>query len=131
MFKILTTYSTMKKIKFLLLPVLAFLLSSHMTFAQLNQGWTNLFDGKSLKGWKPLAGKASFKVEVGAIVGTTVMNAGGNSFLVTEKEYGDFILELDEKIDSTLSNSGIQTRSHLDPQGNKGIGKVYGRQVEI
>ena len=97
----------MKKIKFLLLPVLAFLLSSHMTFAQLNQGWTNLFDGKSLKGWKPLAGKASFKVEDGAIVGTTVMNAGGNSFLVTEKEYGDFILELDEKRSKIASGETV------------------------
>lgn len=91
---------------------------------------TKLFDGKTLKGWKKLAGNADYKVEDGAIVGTTVLNSG-NSFLVTEKEYGNFILELDAKIESELSNSGVQTRSHYDPAGNKGKGKVYGRQFEI
>src|SRR3954463_14240753 len=83
-----------------------------------------LFDGKTLKGWKRLAGTADYKVEDGQIVGTTVLNSG-NTFLVTEKEYGDFILELDTKIESNLSNSGVQTRSHYDPEGNKGKGKVY------
>lgn len=91
---------------------------------------TKLFDGKSLKGWKRLAGTADYKVEDGQIVGTTVLNSG-NTFLVTEKEYGDFILELDTKIESKLSNSGVQTRSHYDPTGHEGKGKVYGRQFEI
>ncbi|HZX57419.1 MAG TPA: DUF1080 domain-containing protein, partial [Mucilaginibacter sp.] len=54
-----------------------------------------------------------------------------NSFLVTEKEYGDFILELDTKLESPTSNSGVQVRSHLDPKGNDGTGMVYGKQVEI
>jgi hypothetical protein len=89
-----------------------------------------IFDGKTLKGWKRLAGTADYKVEDGQIVGTTVLNSG-NSFLVTEKEYGDFILELDAKIESNLSNSGVQTRSHYDPAGHEGKGKVYGRQFEI
>lgn len=94
------------------------------------KGWVNLFDGKTLNGWKRLAGKATYEVEDGAIVGTTVMNSG-NTFLVTEKEYGDFILELDAKLESNLSNSGIQTRSHFDPDANKGKGKVFGRQMEF
>ncbi|PWG79687.1 DUF1080 domain-containing protein [Pararcticibacter amylolyticus] len=94
------------------------------------KGWVNLFDGKTLNGWKRLAGEATYKVEDGAIVGTTVMNSG-NTFLVTEKEYGDFILELDAKLESNLSNSGIQTRSHFDPAANKGKGKVFGRQMEF
>lgn len=89
-----------------------------------------LFDGKTLKGWKRLAGTADYKVEHGAIVGTTVLNSG-NTFLVSEKEYGDFILEMDTRIESPLSNSGVQTRSHYDAAGNDGKGKVYGRQFEI
>src|SRR5271154_7102902 len=88
------------------------------------QSTPSLFDGKSLKGWKRLAGNADYKVEGGAIVGTTVLNSG-NTFLVTEKEYGDFILEMDTKIESPLSNSGVQVRSHSDPAGNNGKGKVY------
>jgi len=94
------------------------------------QSSPGLFDGKTLKGWKRLAGTADYTVENGAIVGTTVLNSG-NSFLVTEKEYGNFILEMDVKIESPLSNSGIQVRSHFDLAGNNGKGKVYGRQFEI
>src|SRR4051812_43371640 len=33
--------------------------------------WTQLFDGKSLDGWKVFGGKPKYKVEDGAIVGTT------------------------------------------------------------
>lgn len=95
-----------------------------------SKGWENLFDGKTLKGWMRLAGKAEYSVENGMIVGTTVTNSG-NTFLATQKEYGDFILELDLKIESDKGNSGIQTRSHYDPAGHGGKGLVYGRQVEV
>jgi hypothetical protein len=88
---------------------------------------TPLFDGKSLKGWKVLGGKAEFKAEDGMIIGTTVANTG-NSFLITEKNYSDFTLELDFKIEDTANNSGVMVRSHYDQSGN---GRVYGRQVEI
>jgi hypothetical protein len=98
--------------------------------AQTNSGWTNLFDGKTLNGWKQMTGKAIYKAENGMIVGTTVVGSP-NSFLATEREYGDFVLELDAKVDNVGSNSGIQTRSHFDAAANNGAGKVYGRQVEI
>jgi hypothetical protein len=98
------------------------------TLAQGADGYQNLFDGKTLTGWKRLAGTADYKVENGAIVGTTIMNSG-NTFLVTEKEYGDFVLELDAMVESPVSNSGVQTRSHFDSP--EAPGKVYGRQVEF
>lgn len=101
-----------------------------ITGAQAQQGWKSLFDGKTLSGWKILGGGAAFSVEDGAIVGTTVLNSG-NTFLCTQKEYGDFVLEADIKLESPEGNSGIQTRSHFDPKGNDGKGKVYGRQVEV
>src|SRR5688572_11718445 len=94
------------------------------------KGWTHLFDGKTLKGWKQLTGTATYTVEDGVIVGTTVAGSP-NSFLATEKEYGDFILEVDIKLESQQGNSGVQTRSHFDPAGKKGQGLVYGRQVEL
>ncbi|MFD2069161.1 DUF1080 domain-containing protein [Pontibacter silvestris] len=101
------------------------------TFAQSSSnGWQKLFDGKSLNGWKRVAGEASYEVKDGAIVGTTVINTG-NTFLVTEKEYSDFVLELDVMLESPVSNSGVQTRSHLDAKANNGKGRVYGRQVEF
>lgn len=91
---------------------------------------TSLFDGKTLNGWRRLAGTAEYKVEDGAIVGTTVAGSG-NTFLVTEKEYDNFILEVDIRIEDTSSNSGIQVRSHFDPTGHEGKGKVYGCQLEV
>lgn len=89
-----------------------------------------LFDGRTLNGWKAVAGTAPFTVENGMIVGAMVKGSP-NTFLITEKEYGDFILELDVKLEGSESNSGIQTRSHFNPSGNNGKGQVYGRQVEI
>ena len=92
--------------------------------------WQPLFDGETLDGWKIVGGEAPYTIEDGAIVGT--MTAGTpNSFLITEQEYGDFILELDVKLEGETTNSGIQTRSHLDASANEGRGRVYGRQVEI
>jgi len=93
-------------------------------------GWINLFDGKSLSGWKKVAGDAEYKIEDGAIAGITVANTP-NTFLITEQEYGDFVLELEVKIMDTTSNSGIQFRSHYDPAGNDGKGKVFGYQYEL
>ncbi|MCX2431137.1 3-keto-disaccharide hydrolase [Pedobacter sp. GR22-10] len=89
-----------------------------------------LFDGKTLTGWKAVAGAAPYKAENGMIVGTMTKDTP-NSFLITEKEFGDFILELDVKLEGDNTNSGIQTRSHIKPEGNRGKGLVYGRQVEI
>lgn len=95
-----------------------------------SSGWTNLFDGKTLHGWKKLAGNANFSVEDGMIVGSPVLHSG-NTFLATEKEYGDFVVELDIKVENDKLNSGVQTRSHYDPAGHNGKGWVYGRQVEV
>lgn len=112
-----------------MLLVVSVLLSGILS-AQKNSGWINLFDGRTLSGWKALGGKATYDVVNGEIVGSAVLNTG-NTFLVTEREYGDFILELEVKIEDTANNSGIQTRSHFDAAANNGSGRVYGRQVEI
>lgn len=116
----------MKKIPFLF----AMTILVHAAFAQKQSGWTSLFDGKSLNGWKKLSGNAEYAVENGAITGITSLNTP-NTFLVTEKEYGDFVLELEVMMEDTTSNSGIQFRSHLNPAGNNGKGRVYGYQFEI
>ncbi|PWT97359.1 MAG: DUF1080 domain-containing protein [Bacteroidetes bacterium] len=118
----------MNKGKFLFIFAFACMIYSE-TFAQ-NAGWTSLFNGKDLTGWKKIVGNADYKVENGSIVGYTVPSSP-NSFLITDKEYGDFVLELEVMIPDTTSNSGIQFRSHYDPNGNGGKGKVYGYQFEL
>ena len=94
-----------------------------------SDGWQYLFDGKTLKGWVQRGGNARFHVEDGAIVGTTAAPNVATSFLCTEKEYGDFILELEFKVQPPL-NSGVQIRSHVGQ--NEVWGEVvYGYQVDI
>lgn len=112
----------MKKTIYTLL--IAAVLLPAMSFGQK---WTNLFDGKTLKGFHQLNGQAKYEVINGAMVGTTVANTP-NSFMATDKEYGDFILEVDLKVDNSM-NSGIQFRSLSKPEENNG--RVHGYQVEI
>jgi hypothetical protein len=98
--------------------------------AQTTAGWQSLFNGKDLSGWKRLAGTADFTVEDGVITGRTVVNSR-NTFLCTEKEYGDFILEADVWVEDEEGNAGFQTRSHFDAAAFNGAGRVYGRQCEV
>lgn len=95
--------------------------------AQGQTGWESLFNGKDLKGWKKLGGNARYVVRDGAIVGSGVAGTA-NTFLSTEKEYGDFILEMKFMVDPGV-NSGVQFRSHSDKNYKSGV--VYGYQYEI
>jgi len=103
---------------------LFFLIPFH-SFAQPN--WQPLFNGENLDGWVVLNGDAEFKVENNMIVGVAKLNTP-NTFLSTEKDYGDFILEFDAKVDPRL-NSGVQIRSMS--KDNYQNGRVHGYQVEI
>ncbi|RKR12257.1 uncharacterized protein DUF1080 [Maribacter vaceletii] len=89
--------------------------------------WVSIFDGETLNGWTQKGGVAKYTVKDGAIVGTTVKKTP-NSFLTSDKMYGDFILELDYKVDSSM-NSGIQIRSNSFPYYKEG--RVHGYQIEI
>ncbi len=91
------------------------------------QNFKPLFNGKDLKGWKQLNGKADYKIVKGEIVGTTKVGEP-NSFLATEKNYGDFILELELLVDPAM-NSGIQFRSESNSAYMDG--RVHGYQMEV
>lgn len=89
--------------------------------------WVQLFDGKTLNGWTQKNGTATYAVKDGTIVGTTAKNSP-NSFLCTDKLYGNFELQFEVKLDNAL-NSGCQIRSQT--KGGKPNGRVNGPQVEI
>jgi len=89
--------------------------------------WRSLFNGKELKGFVKKNGNAEYKIVDNVIVGISQLNTP-NTFLCTEAEYGDFVLELEVKVDKGL-NSGIQIRSISDPATMNG--RVHGYQVEI
>jgi len=79
-------------------------------FAQEQGG--SLFNGKDLTGFKYLA--PYWKVENGAIIGSSMPDGlKFNTFLVSEKEYGDFELSFKVKLSGASPNSGVQIRSVL------------------
>jgi hypothetical protein len=101
--------------------------------------WTPLFNGKDFTGWTQHSGKAEYRVEDGCVVGKTV-HGTGNSFMCTDKLYGDFILEFEFKVPTGM-NSGVQFRSevHQKETTTEVAGKqkklpadrVFGYQFEI
>lgn len=88
-------------------------------------GFTPLFNGKNLDGWKKVGGGATYTIEGDEIVGR--VGPGANTFLRTEKTYGNFVFKCDVKLE-VPGNSGIQIRSHQQPGEN---GRVFGYQCEI
>ena len=102
------------------------------------EGFISLFSGKDLVGWTVRSGTAAYKAEDACIVGTTV-EGSSNTFLCTDKEYGDFELLFEVKCDPAL-NSGVQIRSHAYEKDTvvegktartHKAGRVYGLQCEI
>lgn len=121
----------MKKSQLLILLFTSSLFYYSCSPAQDNQndGWRDLFDGQTLDGWKSVMGEAEFEVVDGTIIGYAKANTP-NTFLITEEEFGDFILELDLKIEDLSSNSGVMARGQFDGNTRNNQGLVYGYQIE-
>ncbi len=117
--------------------LLALLLAA--TVHAADDSFKDLFNGKDLTGWTQKGGAAKYEVQGGEIIGNTVPNTP-NSFLCTDKEYGNFVLELEFKVQKGL-NSGIQFRSRVSDKdtvetfNGKPLkfpaGRVNGPQFEI
>ena len=107
-------------------------------------GWTVFFNNDTKEGWEQLNGQATYEIKDGVVIGTT-KTGEPNSFLATERDYSDFILEYEVKVDTAL-NSGVQIRSNqyeadttititnsegeqVEREVNKD--RVFGYQVEI
>lgn len=85
----------------------------HLSSAvRAEDGFTEIFNGKDLSGWK--GNPELWSVQDGAITGTTVAEKPleFNTFLIWEQDVADFILELDYRI-GEKGNSGIQYRSRI------------------
>ncbi|MBN2007873.1 DUF1080 domain-containing protein [candidate division KSB1 bacterium] len=91
------------------------------------ENWTELFNGKNLNDWRVLNGTAKYEVKDGILRGISVLHTP-NTFLATEQEFSDFILEYEARLDSGL-NSGVQARSKSVPEFRNG--RVHGYQVEL
>jgi hypothetical protein len=107
--------------------------------------WIDLFNGETLEGWSVHSGFAKYSVEDGTIVGTAV-SGSPNTFLCTDRAFGDFILDFEVLLEDPELNSGVQFRSQIAPRelvfvlrNEQGeyhsrtipADRVYGYQVEI
>ena len=114
-----------RRVNKLPLILLVFLVSVGSLVAE-DKAYKSIFDGKTLKGWTQRNGTATYSVENGIIIGKT-KEGSPNSFLCSDREYGNFDLKFDVKVDEGL-NSGVQIRSQTRGRYR---GRVNGPQVEI
>jgi hypothetical protein len=87
------------------------------------EGFTSLFDGKSLDGWKVSGGKADvWAAENGVIV----CKGGGGGWLLTEKEFADFEFRCEYRWEKKGGNSGVALRT---PE--KGDPAYQGMEIQL
>jgi hypothetical protein len=104
--------------------------------AAAEEGFTSLFDGKTLEGWtvnclprdKKEAATA-WSVDRGTILANTIGHPEHfYIMLATKKEYGDFVLRLRIQVERGVrGNSGIQIRSRYNAE----TGWMQGPQIDI
>src|SRR5260221_8262502 len=87
------------------------------------EGFTALFNGADLKGWKVNEG-GDMKVW-GAEKGILYVSGGGGGWLMTEQEYGDYELRLEFKMPK-MGNSGVALRSPM-----KGDPAYVGMEIQL
>lgn len=83
-------------------------------------GFTSLFNGKDLDGWRNPYDHGESKVVDGEIH----LLADKKFFLVTEKEYSNFKVVIDIHLPEGNANSGVMFRCHVEPN------RAYGYQAE-
>ncbi len=91
--------------------------------AMLSRGYTPLFNGKDLSGWR---NPYSFG-DASVVDGEIRLSADKKFFLVTEKKYSDFKLSVEIHLPEGKANSGVMFRCHVDEEAKK---KVFGYQAE-
>jgi len=92
-----------------------------------NERWVSLYDGRDIAPGDPVPGwRNPYEWgEVWAEEGEIRLRANRKFFLVTEKEYGDFIFEAEVKMPEGTANSGFMFRAHVKKNN------VFGYQAEV
>lgn len=79
--------------------------------SQTETGFVSLFDGHSLKGWR--GNLKYWSVKDGAITGASNTPITNNSFLIYDKLYDNFEIQLKYRFLTDQGNSGLQYRSQV------------------
>ena len=94
------------------------------TLAADGDGFTPLFNGKDLTGWRPInVAKDTFRVQDGMIVTTGVPTG----FMATERMYENFVIELDWRHMTHGGNSGL----FIWGEGLPAPGVPYAKGIEV
>jgi hypothetical protein len=86
------------------------------------EGFTALYNGKDLTGWKP-TGKADVWTAEGELI---VCKGGGGGWLLTEKEYADFEFRCEYRWSKEGGNSGVALRTP-----DKGDPAYVGMEIQL
>lgn len=86
------------------------------------EGFSALFNGKNLDGWKATGKADAWAAEGGSIV----CKGGGGGYLLTEKEYGDFEFRCEYKWSKEGGNSGVALRTPA-----KGDPAYVGMEIQL
>ena len=107
--------------KFFLSFAAAFFLAT-FTHAEVESDFTSLFDGKTFSGWKLVNQNGpGYSVTNGTIA--CAHHGGGNLF--TEKEFSDFVLRFEFKLEND-SNNGVGIRAPLE-----GDAAYLGMEIQV
>ncbi len=89
--------------------------------AAASDGFTPLFDGKTMTGWKNAYTWGTIEVVNGEIH----LTGEKKFFVCTEKSFANFVFEGEILLPEGTANSGFMFRAHVEPN------KVYGYQAEV
>lgn len=106
-----------------------------LTSEEKKEGWELLFNGHSTEKWRGINKQtfpaSGWKVENGALItnaaGGHESASGGD--IITKKEYGDFILKWEWKMETKGGNSGIKYFVKEGPEVS-GVNNQYGYGLE-
>lgn len=104
-----------------LLFTVANLTAQEKPAAAASDGFTPLFDGKTMTGWKNAYTWGNIEVVNGEIH----LTGEKKFFVCTEKSFGNFVFEGEILLPEGTANSGFMFRAHVEPN------KVYGYQAEV
>jgi hypothetical protein len=93
-----------------------------LSAAEAAGGFKSIFDGKSLDGWVGLKDDtSSYYVKDGMLICTKE----GIVHIFTQKEYANFILRLQIRLDPG-GNNGIGIRTQVSPEPH-----IYGMEIQV
>jgi hypothetical protein len=109
----------------MLTALLSLILAPTLAPAQQNTDFVDLFPKGSLDGFTIEGGDGKFEWDHATNELHGWGATGRNTFLMTKKQWSDFVFEVELKINNE-GNSGVQFRSHIGTSGS-----VFGYQMEV